>query len=205
MTKGDNCEREKGSDPGCRGRTFFIRGINDTSMEQIAEAVPVSKMTIYKYFQSKEGLLEAIIDRLLQVTHGDFKQMVKTSDNALGVLMKMAAYRKLDRISEIFIEELIREYPNIAQRLLDYQQTFVLPEFERVIFEGQQQGKIRKDISPHLLVMFLISIKKFLAQPEKLQGIASLKTASEQLLTILYQGIVAPEHKESLDFLQRKL
>ncbi|MDT2261549.1 TetR/AcrR family transcriptional regulator [Paenibacillus larvae] len=175
-------------------------------MEQIAEAVPVSKMTIYKYFQSKEGLLEAIIDRLLlQVTHGDFKQMVKTSDNALGVLMKMAAYRKLDRISEIFIEELIREYPNIAQRLLDYQQTFVLPEFERVIFEGQQQGKIRKDISPHLLVMFLISIKKFLAQPEKLQGIASLKTASEQLLTILYQGIVAPEHKESLDFLQRKL
>ncbi|AQR77758.1 TetR family transcriptional regulator [Paenibacillus larvae subsp. larvae] len=184
---------------------FFIRGINDTSMEQIAEAVPVSKMTIYKYFQSKEGLLEAIIDRLLQVTHGDFKQMVKTSDNALGVLMKMAAYRKLDRISEIFIEELIREYPNIAQRLLDYQQTFVLPEFERVIFEGQQQGKIRKDISPHLLVMFLISIKKFLAQPEKLQGIASLKTASEQLLTILYQGIVAPEHKESLDFLQRKL
>ncbi|MDE5151583.1 TetR/AcrR family transcriptional regulator [Paenibacillus larvae] len=180
---------------------FFIRGINDTSMEQIAEAVPVSKMTIYKYFQSKEGLLEAIIDRLLQVTHGDFKQMVKTSDNALGVLMKMAAYRKLDRISEIFIEELIREYPNIAQRLLDYQQTFVLPEFERVIFEGQQQGKIRKDISPHLLVMFLISIKKFLAQPEKLQGIASLKTASEQLLTILYQGIVAPEHKESLDFL----
>lgn len=119
--------------------------------------------------------------------------------------MKMAAYRKLDRISEIFIEELIREYPNIAQRLLDYQQTFVLPEFERVIFEGQQQGKIRKDISPHLLVMFLISIKKFLAQPEKLQGIASLKTASEQLLTILYQGIVAPEHKESLDFLQRKL
>ena len=184
---------------------FFIRGINDTSMEQIAEAVPVSKMTIYKYFQSKEGLLEAIIDRLLQVTHGDFKQMVKTSDNTLGVLMKMAAYRKLDRISEIFIEELIREYPNIAQRLLDYQQTFVLPEFERVIFEGQQQGKIRKDISPHLLVMFLISIKKFLAQPEKLQGIASLKTASEQLLTILYQGIVAPEHKESLDFLQRKL
>ncbi|AVF27833.1 transcriptional regulator-like protein [Paenibacillus larvae subsp. larvae] len=184
---------------------FFIRGINDTSMEQIAEAVPVSKMTIYKYFQSKEGLLEAIIDRLLQVTHGDFKQMVKTSDNALGVLMKMAAYRKLDRISEIFIEELIREYPNIAQRLLDYQQTFVLPEFERVIFEGQQQGKIRKDISPHLLVMFLLSIKKFLAQPEKLQGIASLKTASEQLLTILYQGIVAPEHKESLDFLQRKL
>ncbi|MDT2249429.1 TetR/AcrR family transcriptional regulator [Paenibacillus larvae] len=187
------------------GKNFFIRGINDTSMEQIAEAVPVSKMTIYKYFQSKEGLLEAIIDRLLQVTHGDFKQMVKTSDNALGVLMKMAAYRKLDRISEIFIEELIREYPNIAQRLLDYQQTFVLPEFERVIFEGQQQGKIRKDISPHLLVMFLISIKKFLAQPEKLQGIASLKTASEQLLTILYQGIVAPEHKESLDFLQRKL
>lgn len=55
---------------------FFIRGINDTSMEQIAEAVPVSKMTIYKYFQSKEGLLEAIIDRLLQVTHGDFKHRI---------------------------------------------------------------------------------------------------------------------------------
>lgn len=184
---------------------FFDRGINDTSMEQIAEAVPVSKMTIYKYFQSKEGLLEAIIDRLMQVTHEDFKQMVKTSDNALGVLMRMADYRKLDRISEIFIEELIRDYPPIARRLLDYQQTFVLPEFERVIFEGQQQGKIRKDISPHLLVLFLLSMKKFLSQPGKLQGIASLKSASEQLLTILYQGIVAPEHKESLDLLQRKL
>ena len=43
-------------------RLFLEKGFDDTSMEEVAGALGVSKPTIYDDFGSKQSLLEAVVD-----------------------------------------------------------------------------------------------------------------------------------------------
>ncbi|MNK45187.1 HTH-type transcriptional repressor KstR2 [compost metagenome] len=171
-------------------RLFYENGIAATGMEQIAEAVPVSKMTIYKYFGSKEGLLNKVIDHMIEEYNGDYKQIMEESKDTLEMLDKMMNYRKTDDISLVFITELIKDYPEIAQRISEYNENYVVKSFEDALFRGQQMGQIRKDISPHLLVLYLISMKQFLFQSGRLNEFTNMRTLTEQMLSLLYHGIV---------------
>lgn len=177
---------------------FFQKGINDTSMEEIAEAVPVSKMTIYKYFQSKEGLLEQIMDRLLEEKKEEFRAMVRESKDTLSLLVAISNYRGMDDISVAFVTDLMRDYPAISQRMIDYQQNEILTEFEDVIYQGQKSGQIRKDISPHVLTLFIVCMKEFLGRSDQLKEIISMRVLSDQMISILYHGILTKESKGEL-------
>lgn len=43
---------------------FLKHGLHTVSMDKVAQAAPVSKATLYKYFRSKDALLAAVIDEL---------------------------------------------------------------------------------------------------------------------------------------------
>ncbi len=45
-------------------KLFLQQGFNAVSMDKIAQAAPVSKATLYKYFTSKHDLLAAVINEL---------------------------------------------------------------------------------------------------------------------------------------------
>src|SRR5215475_7455227 len=46
-------------------RTFLKRGYQSASLDEIAEAAPASKPTIYAHFHGKEALFEAVVARVL--------------------------------------------------------------------------------------------------------------------------------------------
>lgn len=167
---------------------FFKYGIADTGMDSIAEAASVSKMTIYNYFGSKEGLLESVVDEILAKTHGDFKVMIQESQDTIDLLNRLLQYREMDDITPVFVHDLMSGYPKIVERLFDFNEKEIMPAFEEAIFRGQQSGQIRKDISPHLLVLYLTSMKEFMSKPGRLEGL-SIRTVNEQLMSLLIHGI----------------
>ncbi|NMO94745.1 TetR/AcrR family transcriptional regulator [Paenibacillus lemnae] len=172
-------------------RLFLDQGIVQTSMEQIAEAVPVSKMTIYNYFQSKEGLLDQVVDEMLQEVWGKYRDLMDRAKDPLDALNLM--YREQDQMSlpmsQPFLTDLVK-FPDQMNKMLQFNQDKVLPEFEMLIFKGQQKGQIRKDISPHLLVAFLTFIKEYSARTNWYEGLGSPAAVGEQIMTILYYGII---------------
>jgi AcrR family transcriptional regulator len=179
------------------GRRLFLEwGIGATSMDDIAEAVPVSKMTLYNYFGSKEGLVEAVIGEITEQTKERFYRLVREAGSPLEVLAGLTKTEDFQEVPEPLVVELLEEYPETAKKLMQYYASEVYPVFENVIFQGQQQGQIRRDISPHVLMQFLMALKDFMAKPERLKGIGDLQAVSNQMITLLYYGIIAPEHKD---------
>lgn len=172
-------------------RLFLERGILQTSMEQIAEAVPVSKMTIYNYYHSKEGLLDHVVDSLIEDSWNLYREVMDNAKDPLEALTLF--YEEKDRFSlnvtQQFITDLVK-FPDQMEKFLAFNREKIIPEFEMMIFKGQQLGQIRKDISPHLLVAFLTFIKEFTARSEWCNGLGSLTAVSEQLMIILYHGIL---------------
>ena len=172
-------------------RLFMEQGILQTSMEQIAEAVPVSKMTIYNYFQSKEGLLEQVVDRLIEQSWHMYREVMDRAKDPLEALSLF--YKEQDRfamdVTQPFVTDLAK-FPDQMEKLMAFNHEKIIPEFEMLIFKGQQLGQIRKDISPHLLVAFITFIKEFTARTEWYDGLGSLNAVSDQLMIILYHGII---------------
>ncbi|WP_106768275.1 TetR/AcrR family transcriptional regulator [Paenibacillus faecalis] len=175
-------------------RLFLEQGIVQTSMEQIAEAVPVSKMTIYNYYQSKEGLLDHVVDNLMETLWTLYREVMDSAKDPLDALSVF--YKEQERfslnITQSFITDLVK-FPEQMEKLMAFNREKVIPEFEMMIFKGQQLGQIRKDISPQVLVAFLTFIKEFTARKEWYHGLGSLNAISEQLMTILYYGIIQKE------------
>src|SRR5215470_12032588 len=46
-------------------RVFLARGYQSASLDEIAEAAPASKPTIYAHFDGKEALFEAVVARVI--------------------------------------------------------------------------------------------------------------------------------------------
>ncbi|WP_274364445.1 TetR/AcrR family transcriptional regulator [Paenibacillus thermotolerans] len=174
---------------------FCRQGIAETTMDQIAESVPIAKMTLYKYAGSKEKLLDLVLDRMLKRGEADFRSMLNQAETPLDMLTLMTQYRGMDHVAAVFVQDLMRLYPEKGAELIAKQQETLGPLLERTIFEGQQRGQFRKDLSPHVVILFFMGMKEVLSRSDALSGPAGLRAISEQIMSIFFHGIVAQEQK----------
>ena len=72
------------------GHCFAHQGFAKTTVEEIARAAGISKGLVYSYFDGKESLLEAVLDRALRewsdVIGHEFRRRAGTVREALGVI-----------------------------------------------------------------------------------------------------------------------
>ncbi|MEY2976904.1 MAG: HTH-type transcriptional repressor AcnR [Cyanobacteriota bacterium] len=109
---------------------FLEEGYEGTSMDRVAATAGVSKITIYKHFQDKEGLFTALIEQVtaerFQIVFGDF-DFQETPSIALRRLAEKVLTRiAIDAEYIGFLRLLIGEserFPHLAQRFIQ-----VLPQ-----------------------------------------------------------------------------
>lgn len=171
---------------------FFERGIQATSMDEIAEAVPVAKMTIYKYFQNKDGLVGEVLRRYVRVMHAEMSAKMELHPDPIDAMLHIMEYENLS-IPQDFLKECFEQYPHFVQETLAYYKEKIAGEFEELIFKGQRTGRIRKDISPFVVMLYIQAIKEYVARPEVMEGIADLRVVGQQFRTLFMYGIVAPD------------
>ncbi|ASC73567.1 HTH-type transcriptional repressor AcnR [Halomicronema hongdechloris C2206] len=104
---------------------FLQQGYEGTSMDRVASAAGVSKITIYKHFQDKEGLFTALIDwvttQRFQIVFGAL-----SLEDPPEVVLRRVATRLLDMLAVdeeyiAFLRLIIGEsgrFPAIAQRFI---------------------------------------------------------------------------------------
>ncbi len=143
---------------------FFTKGISNTTMDDIADKVELSKGAVYLYFKSKEELFAAIVQRGLAILHGLFTAAAQRKGNGL---------ERLRAIGDEFYR-FHREYPNYfsaifyhefhaaihdgdeslsAELLKDGEDMMDLTA--RVIQEGIADGSIRPSVDPQTTALIL--------------------------------------------------
>jgi len=71
-------------------KLFFTKGIENTTMDDVAEEAELSKGTLYLYFKSKEEIHWEITQRHIQKVVKDMEQAMDPSKNAIENLLTMA-------------------------------------------------------------------------------------------------------------------
>jgi AcrR family transcriptional regulator len=179
-------------------RIFAERGYNATSMRDIAEAAGLMAGSLYSHFRSKSEILRLVLEPLIDaleplqesaLTSGGpgmarFERMVTT------VLTVLVEHRDETTIVHYDWSDLAAS-PDLAD--LAERSNHLIELWEAVVVDGQDDGSIRRDIRPEVVVravastlLACVDTKRYVAQP--LPGADEL---ADELTALFRAGIGA--------------
>ncbi len=141
-------------------KVFFTKGVENSTMDDVAEEAELSKGTLYIYFQSKEEIHWEISQRHMDKVACDMEKVLDLKNNPVENLLAIA---------NVFIQHFDKEHA-IAHSILFFQasdlkklnlnQEQICKAFledspihmvQKLVEEGIQQGLIRNDIPANAL------------------------------------------------------
>lgn len=138
------------------GDLFLLKGMQGTTMEEIAKNSGVSKATLYKYYPTKASILEELFDRLIQ----NIKEQIPLQynpDQSLETLLINIIHHKFNLLNDpqfiklikiISIEQVKKPGydPVVAQKIIAEEQNFI-----PWIKQCQQDHKITFNYTPEMI------------------------------------------------------
>lgn len=192
-------------------KLFLEKGYRHTTVDDIAQALGMSKKTLYKFFPSKSELLSAAFEKLkLRMTakveaildnrYIPFPLKLKSS------LSVVANY--LAPINPELFEDLREHAPEVWEDLMEYINESAFMRFQRLIQEGRDQGLVKSNLNVGLVVMMYASAVRSLLDPEfragfpeSIQKDMRIPAADifDQAITIIYNGIMTDEARAEFE------
>ena len=171
---------------------FLKEGFYKITMDNLAAGLKVSKKTIYKYFSSKEVLIESIVESIKNEVSGKLDNIRKSNDNAVLKLINLNKLlsKMLIELDDRWINDLRIHLPSLWKEIDEFRTKRLNGTFSTIINEGQK-GKLIKNIPAEMVVMiFLSTLRGVINNEFLLNSKFSYKDAIETSLRILFTGIL---------------
>ncbi len=134
---------------------FAERGIKDVKMDDIAQALSISKRTIYELFADKEQLLLETLKLHNKRTRNDAKAKIREAKHVLDIILGLYSlyFRGLKKINIRFFKDLER-YPDIL-KMHNEKNHKNDQKFIAWMEVGRTQGLFREDANFEILLFIL--------------------------------------------------
>lgn len=163
---------------------FFARGLEATTIEDIAAAAQVSKVTVYGHFGDKETLLEAVIraeaSRMEQALIRPRSRGVPLAEvlNGFGeTLLAFLTAPEMEACDRLLAGEAAR-LPALARRFYEAGPGYIHRQLAGVLAAAAERGEIAAD-APLRAAEDLIGLWKGMMLVERRFGIVRTPDASE--------------------------
>jgi len=136
---------------------LLARGLKEILISDIVKKAEVSTRTFYKYFESKEALIEFLI---MQGVKGNMaslkmvKQQVKDPIDAY-VIFTSTTYPGVKRMSAQFFIDLVKYYPKQFDLIDSFLLKDVVDFNTELIKKGKKMGYFRKGINERLCAIYI--------------------------------------------------
>ncbi|MCD6297986.1 MAG: TetR/AcrR family transcriptional regulator, partial [Deltaproteobacteria bacterium] len=178
-------------------KTIKEKGYHKARMSDIAREAGISYGLVYHYFNNKEDLFDAILNRWWD---GLFRLLADVNEGDYDVYQKLRhiidyfleTYQSEPEMVNIFITEISRSTTNLTSSRLDcFKKSMSLTE--AVIAEGQKRKVLRTDIKArYLTYMFLGAVETFLSTmvlvDQKIKGNAQKERITKSILEVFLNG-----------------
>jgi len=155
-------------------KVFFEKGLQNATMDEIAEAAELSKGTLYLYYKSKEDLYLAVMNVGFDILHDMFDRALASSAPSIAKLRVMAAiYQEFFRTHRNYFRMFhFLQNPQLHKQVSEEMREISRLHNQRVwdlaigvLRRGVQEGTLRPDIDPlHMAVILWNSINAILMQ-----------------------------------------
>ena len=135
------------------GELFFRLGIRSVSIDDICRELGISKKTFYVYFQSKDELIDQLLQANLAHTANKMEQMLHDPDMrgiVDGILQRNTERDDVRRVPQL-VYDLKKYYPrqfaNFQQQAFEQQKRYIRSFLERGIAEGVVRANLNIELT----------------------------------------------------------
>ena len=136
---------------------FLTRGYENTHVDEIIEKAQIAKGTYYYYFQSKEQMLEEVIDMMIENETGRASQIIRMDipvpQKIVGIVASMKPTEEEQPVKNaLFQPKNVLMHYKVRQKLI----CVLTPLLSEVIGEGVKEGIFECENIPERVKMLLI-------------------------------------------------
>ena len=176
-------------------RLFERKGYQNTTIDDIAQAVGIAKPTVYQHVKSKGWLLDKISESVLARLKSDLDAVSAIDEPAAQVpaLIKffIASVHDLQPYFLIFMGEERELSPATRKRFRAWARE-ITDSIAGILDNGRQAGVVRADVDPQIAANFIIGMLTSVARWYDPNGRLSPEELEEVALSILSGYILDP-------------
>lgn len=180
---------------------LFVEGFYKTTMDEVASELGMSKKTVYKFFPSKEDLVNAIAEHFMHSMRKKILTALSSDRNAiekLGELIKILASVS-QKVSPARMEEIRRHFPSIWNKIDKFRAKMMFENITRVIEQGKSEGLFVE--YPTVIIMHVLvgSIRNVVTPDFIVNNSFSIIEAAQFTFRIIIGGILTEKGKKQFD------
>ena len=179
--------------------SFIQEGPKNFTVESLASDLGMSKKTIYKYFPTKDVLIDKLFDFFTSSIKQQFKKIANSDENPVIKFNLVTNYlfKKIMHIPSRTIMEIKIRHPNIWKKMEQFrlENTMLIADFFK---DAQKQGLAKSDIDMDKAAIIFLNLVNSTFQPEFFveNNIAPID-AIKLFMQMISDGIfIKPEEKK---------
>lgn len=181
---------------------FFRHGFYRVSMDSLVAEVRTSKSTIYKFFPSKEDLVQAVLENINSEINTNLEAIIEdTEKNFQEKLIAVTRYtgKILTRVSQEFLTDLRLHTPDLWESYQSMRQARLEHLYGRLFRNGVSEGIIRRDIPQDFLLLVYTKLTELAVEPDALDGLPMNTTdAYAELSTLFLEGALTDSGRKTV-------
>lgn len=156
-------------------KLFIMKGFTDVSMNELLNAVKITKGGFYHYFESKDQLLDEVIKKYVfsfldKLVNTGSETGISLEEKIKTILYSIIEYDKLlkkemndpdinFRAFYLLLMEGVKKFPNLAVYYTDFQKQIVR-KIENVLEQGKKEGIISEGINTSEAALYIFSCQE---------------------------------------------
>lgn len=177
---------------------FFKEGFAKITVDEIAAEMRISKSTLYKYFPSKDALVQESVMSIIREVMARVKLILDADSNAIEKFRSMIVIltRNIMRFTEKFIRDMQINAPHIWEQIDEIRNKVMYENISRIIKQGQKE-KLFIEYPPEIILGAFIGALRNIVNPDfLLNNRFSIDDAAKTGFTILINGILTEKGKK---------
>jgi AcrR family transcriptional regulator len=139
---------------------FNTVGIRNTTMDDLARELGISKKTLYKTIDNKADLVRFCVQYDLDETEKRIKSISASCENAIEELLRIAVIinEDLQQYHPSLLHDITKFYPESRELIERHKETFAQKNISDNLKKGIKQGLYRKDLNIELTTLFQLHL-----------------------------------------------
>ncbi len=180
---------------------FLEHGYSKVSASEIAQAIGISKKTLYREFETKEDILRAVILPKLKESAKQIDTIL--ADRAMPFLDKLKEVMSMigfqhQRVSPILSRDVFIHAPEVWREIHEVKQAR-FRKFGVLLEEGIERGVFRSDVPSEIILRsYTAAVENIMVPQTQGELPCTAQVAFQSLIKILFEGILEPDARKNI-------
>lgn len=178
---------------------FFALGFSKVTMDELVSQLGISKKTMYKFFASKDELVQAITEWQMIHVASKVKEIVNSPTDFIEKMHNLWTFmgEMYSRMSKQYHDDMRRFRPDLWKRIEEFRHENLIENATKLIDEGIKLGVFRADVNKEILVLMYVSAVHGIINPDVLISHPfSAEEAFKTILRVIFDGILTDQARQ---------